>query len=67
MDYFINFIAFYRLLTFIFVVTNISDTDVLIYSIQGSYLILGWLFWATSWDGAKINGLEYTEKHLKTL
>ena len=57
MDYLIYFITFHHLLTFIFVVTNISDTDVLIYSIQGSYLIVGWLFWVTSWGGAKINGL----------
>ena len=57
MDYFIIFITFHYLSTFIYVVTNIYDTDVLIYNIQGLYLIVQWLFWMTSWGGAKINGL----------
>jgi len=55
--YFLYFIPFHRLLTFILVVTDIYDTDVLIYSIQGSCVIVGWLFCVTSWGGTKINGL----------
>ena len=56
MDYFNDFITFHRLSAFIFVVTNIYDTDVLIPSIRGSYFIVKGLFWMASWGGAKING-----------
>ena len=65
-DYFINFITFHRLSKFIFVVTNIYDTDVFIYSIQSSYLLLRVCIWMASWGGPKINGHVICWKHLKT-